>query len=120
MPQLDLERIADQLRAEKSKLLTNSEKTREAERAAGAQTFADEADLAVSALNQSVSMKMRDRERTLLLKIEQALARIADGSFGICDGCEEAIEPRRLEARPMADLCIRCKETQEREERGHA
>ena len=120
MPQLDLERIANQLREEKAKLLTNSEKVREADKAAGVQTYADEADLAVSALNQSVSMKMRDRERTLLLKIEQALSRIAEGSFGICDGCEEPIEPRRLEARPMADLCIRCKEAQEREERGHA
>jgi DnaK suppressor protein len=120
VPQLDLERIAHQLREEKAKLLVNTEKGREAERAAGAQTFADEADLAVSALSQSVSTRLRDRERSLLLKIEQALARIADGSFGICDGCEERIEPRRLEARPMADLCIRCKEAQEREERGHA
>ena len=81
MPQLDLERIANQLREEKTKLLTNSEKVREADRAAGAQTYADEADLAVSALNQSVSMKMRDRERSMLLKIEQALGRSLPAGF---------------------------------------
>jgi len=120
VPQLDLEQIATQLREEKTKLLTTTQKGREQDKAAGAQVFADEADVAASALNQSVAMKMRDRERTLLLKIEQALNRIADGSFGVCDGCEEPIEPKRLQARPMADLCIRCKEAQEREERGHA
>ncbi len=49
--------------------------------------------------------------------IDAALKRIEDGSFGICESCEEPISIKRLEARPETTLCIRCKEDQERVER---
>ena len=77
-------------------------------------------DLASSELNQSVALRLRDRERLLLHKIEIALAKIDAGKYGICDGCEEPIELKRLEARPVAELCIRCKEAQEAEEKVYA
>jgi len=77
-------------------------------------------DLASSELNQSVALRLRDRERLLLQKIEIALAKIEEGTFGICDLCEEPIEPKRLEARPVAELCIRCKEAQEQQEKVYA
>ncbi len=49
-------------------------------------------------------------------KIDKALAKIEDGSFGICEDCEEQIHSKRLEARPETTLCIKCKEEEEREE----
>ena len=80
----------------------------------------DETDLAASEVNQNLVFKLRDRERQLLSKIDEAMSRIEDGSFGACAECEEPIEARRLEARPMSTLCIACKEKQEHREKIYA
>ena len=56
------------------------------------------------------------RERVLLQKIDVALQKISEGTFGICVGCEEDIGKQRLMARPVADLCIDCKHQRERVE----
>ena len=77
----------------------------------------DEMDLAASEYLQSFTFRLRGRERFFLDKIDQGLKRIEDGSFGICESCEEPISIKRLEARPETTLCIRCKEDQERVER---
>jgi DnaK suppressor protein len=77
----------------------------------------DEMDLASSEYLQSFTFRLRGRERFFLDKIDQALKRIEDGSFGMCETCEEPISVKRLEARPETTLCIRCKEDQERAER---
>ena len=73
-------------------------------------------DLASSEYLQSFQFRLRGRERTFLAKIDKALAKINDDSFGICEDCGEPIHTKRLEARPEAALCIKCKEEQEREE----
>ncbi len=119
MKKKDLTRFAERLREEKARLLNHSERKTE-EMTLSTDDLADEVDLASSELNQSVALRLRDRERLLLQKIEVALAKIDSGTFGICDLCEEPIEIKRLEARPVADLCIRCKETQELEEKIYA
>lgn len=80
----------------------------------------DETDFAVSAVQQSLLFKLRDRERHLLAKIEVALLRVEDGSFGVCEDCEEPIERRRLEARPVSTMCIACKEREEHREKVYA
>jgi DnaK suppressor protein len=77
----------------------------------------DEMDLASSEYLQSFTFRLRGRERFFLDKIDQALKRIDDESFGQCESCEEPISVKRLEARPETTLCIRCKEDQERVER---
>ena len=77
----------------------------------------DETDLAATEVSQMLAFKLRDRERMLLSKIDQALAKIDEGTFGICEDCEEPIEPKRLEARPVSTLCIACKERQEHREK---
>ena len=82
--------------------------------------LADEIDLASSEANQSMNLRLRDRERVLLKKIERTLQKIEDGEFGVCENCGEEISVKRLEARPVTDLCIRCKEEQERLEKGYA
>ncbi len=77
----------------------------------------DEMDLASSEYLQSFEFRLRGREKSLLSKLDLALKKIEDGTFGICEICEEQIGKKRLEARPETTLCIKCKEDQEREER---
>ena len=77
----------------------------------------DEMDLASSEYLQSFEFRLRGREKSLLNKLDLALKKIEDGTFGVCEICEEPIGKKRLEARPETTLCIKCKEDQEREER---
>lgn len=77
----------------------------------------DEMDLASSEYLQSFTFRLRGREKVFLSKIQKALDRIEDGTFGLCEECGTEITPKRLEARPETTLCIRCKEDQERVER---
>ena len=79
----------------------------------------DEMDLASSEYLQSFTFRLRGREKVFLDKIEKALRKIEDGSFGVCEECGEEISIKRLEARPETTLCIRCKEDQERMEKDY-
>ena len=80
----------------------------------------DEMDLASSEYLQSFTFRLRGREKVFLEKIQKALVKIEDGSFGTCEECGEEISLKRLEARPETGLCIRCKEDQERFERSES
>ena len=115
-----MDRFAQRLREEKAKVLNHTDKIKTEDLTLSQDDLADEVDLASSELNQSLTIRLRDRERLLLNKIEKALSKIDEGTFGICDVCEEPIEMKRLEARPVADLCIRCKEAQEQQEKVYA
>ena len=77
----------------------------------------DEMDLASSEYLQSFTFRLRGREKTFLDKINKALVKIDDGTFGVCEECGEEISVKRLEARPETTLCIKCKEDQERMEK---
>jgi len=79
----------------------------------------DETDWTSSELEQSMRMRLRNRETLFLKKIDQALDRIKDGTFGTCDSCGDEIDVKRLEARPTATMCIDCKEEEERKEQKH-
>ena len=76
----------------------------------------DEVDLAATDIEQSMRMRLRNRETLYIKKMDEALKRIEDGTFGECEDCGEDIELRRLEARPTATLCVFCKEEQEKRE----
>ena len=77
----------------------------------------DENDRASKEFEFNVALRGRDRERRLLSKIESAIGRLEDRSFGYCSECGEAIGIQRLLARPVATLCIECKNLQEEFER---
>lgn len=77
----------------------------------------DEMDLASSEALQSFEFRLRGREKAHLSKLDLAIRKIADGTFGVCSECDEPINKKRLEARPETQLCIRCKEDQERDEK---
>ncbi len=105
---------------EKQRILNNSKNALKNEIVLSPDDLPDETDLAASEINQNLVFKLRDRERQLLTKIDEALARMDEGSFGTCEDCEEPIEPRRLEARPVSTMCIACKERQEHREKIYA
>jgi DnaK suppressor protein len=77
----------------------------------------DPNDRATIESDRNFELRIRDRERKLMNKVEKALARIDDGSFGTCDDCGEDIADKRLEARPVAKFCIDCKTKQEQREK---
>ena len=70
---------------------------------------ADPLDQASLDNDRNYTLRIRDRESHLIKKIKTALAKIDDGSFGICDRCGEEITVARLKARPVTSYCIRCK-----------
>ena len=79
----------------------------------------DQMDRAQIESNAAIDLRTRDRERKLLQKIEAALRRIDDGSYGYCVETDEPINLRRLEARPIASLSLHAQEQHERMERIH-
>jgi DnaK suppressor protein len=115
----DLKRFKDILIEKKEEILRNAKKTLNEDMTLDADDMPDEMDLASSEYLQSFTFRLRGREKTFLKKIDHALAKIEEGSFGICEECEEPISLKRLEARPETTLCIRCKEDQERMEKAY-
>ena len=78
-----------------------------------ASNFADPADRATQEEEFGLELRTRDRERKLLKKIQEALLRIDDGSYGYCEETGEEIGIQRLEARPVATLCLEAQERRE-------
>lgn len=74
-------------------------------------------DIASQEIDRSFLLRLRDRERKLLKKIEKTLEKIENGTYGICESCGAEIPIERLEARPVTDLCIECKTEQEEAEK---
>jgi len=79
--------------------------------------FPDLGDQASVECDMSFMLRLRGREQRLLKKIDEALSRIEEGTFGICDVCGEEIDINRLIARPVTTMCIHCKTEQEAEEK---
>ncbi|MCF6187517.1 MAG: TraR/DksA C4-type zinc finger protein, partial [Desulfobulbaceae bacterium] len=67
--------------------------------------------------DRSCELRMRGREQKLMEKIDEALSRLEDRTYGVCDECGEDITVKRLEARPVAKFCIDCKTKQEQREK---
>ena len=77
---------------------------------------ADEADLASNTINQQVSFSIREKEMNKLRRIDAALERVEDGSYGFCIESGDEIEEKRLETQPWAEFCIEVAEEKEREQ----
>jgi DnaK suppressor protein len=83
----------------------------------GGDEIPDPNDRATVEEERNWSLRLRDRDRKLIGKIQDALARLEAGTFGKCTACGRAISPARLRARPVTNLCIDCKTEAERAER---
>ena len=81
------------------------------------ENHADIADRASSETDRSIELRARDRQRKLISKIDAALSRIEDGTYGYCEETGEPISLKRLDARPIATLSIEAQERHERRER---
>ena len=81
------------------------------------QNHPDFADRASSETDRAIELRARDRQRKLIAKIDDALTRIDDGTYGYCEETGEPIAIKRLEARPIATLSIEAQERHERRER---
>ncbi|NBX93225.1 MAG: RNA polymerase-binding protein DksA [Proteobacteria bacterium] len=79
--------------------------------------LADINDQASLESERSFELRIKDRERKLISKVYEALKKIDEGTYGICESCGEAISVKRLMARPVTTLCINCKSEMEAEER---
>jgi len=115
--QADLNRFKSMLEEKRQQIIENAQNTLAEGMALDADDLPDEMDLASSEYLQSFTFRLRGREKFLLEKIDRSLEKIAKNEYGFCDECGEEIAFKRLEARPETNLCIRCKEEQERAER---
>lgn len=79
----------------------------------------DEVDMTSVEMETAMRNRLKSRESLFLKKVDEALRRISDGSFGECQDCGDEIELKRLEARPTATLCVNCKEAEEHREASH-
>jgi DnaK suppressor protein len=110
-----IKEIKKTLIAQKAALLDEAEEALNA--LPGQTVFPDLGDQATAETERSFMLRLRGRERRLLKKIENAIERMEQGIFGICEKCGSEIDIRRLEARPVTTLCIECKIQQEEEEK---
>jgi len=83
----------------------------------GKENFPDPNDRASLESDRNFELRIRDRERKLIMKMQEAIKRIDDGTFGICEVCSGPISEKRLTARPVTTLCIDCKTKQEKIEK---
>ena len=103
----------------REELLRESDETLTHLQQEGGAQEADLADRATTETDRALELRTRDRERKLISKIDAALERLIDGSYGYCEETGEPIGLRRLEARPIATMSIEAQERHERMERVH-
>ena len=122
MKKKELEKFKELLEEEKVKILRHLEDlSNSAEEEMDVTTASsDQLDVASSEMNSANIHKIGKREAYLLKKIELALEKINQGTYGECESCGEEIGVARLTARPVAQLCIDCKTEQENEERRYS
>lgn len=106
-------KMLEQIKAELSEEIDRTVHTMQDE----ATVFADPNDRASQESDMALELRNRDRERKLIKKIDETIARIDAEDYGFCDKCGIEIGLKRLEARPTATLCIDCKELDEMRER---
>ena len=117
MNKQQLKKFKSLLTEKRDEIIKKAKQTLEEDMALDANDLPDEMDLASSEYLQSFTFRLRGREKAFLEKIQKALAKIDEGTFGVCEECGDEISVKRLEARPETTLCIRCKEEQEKKEK---
>ena len=117
MRKRDLEQCRTLLVEQRERILGDVGRVLSGELDVDSDDLPDEIDTAVAESSSSLTGQMREREERLLAKIDRMLEKIDQGTYGECEGCGDEIGAKRLVARPVASLCIACKEEQERDER---
>jgi DnaK suppressor protein len=113
----DLAEIRQDLEAQRKTLLSDAGAIIGQGLNYGAENLPDLGDQASAVTDQNFLLRLKEREQRLLKKIDEALDRMANGTFGVCESCGGEISMKRLKARPVTTLCIECKTKQEEDER---
>jgi DnaK suppressor protein len=120
MKKKDLDTLKALLLEEKKKIMRHLEEISDSSVAELDTSTGDPVDIASLEINQNSLQKIGKREVNHLKKIDAALAKMDEGTYGECESCGEDIAVARLMARPVAQLCIDCKTDQENEERRYS
>jgi len=112
----DLRELREALLARRAELLEEAGRTAHG-MGDEVESFPDPTDRGSHEGERNLVLRIRDRERKLLSKVEEALERIEDGIYGLCEECGLEIGVGRLRARPVTTLCIECKAIEEAKER---
>ena len=113
----ELKKFRELLESKRRAVMDRARKTLSEDMTLNQDDLPDEMDMASSEYYQSFEFRLRGREKIHLAKLDLAIRKLDNGTFGICEECEEPIGKKRLEARPETGLCIQCKENQERDEK---
>lgn len=111
-----IQRIREMLVKQREQLISDAEEALQNE-LPGQILFPDMGDQASAEIDRNFMLRLKGREQKLITKIESVLESIDEGRYGTCDTCGAEIEVKRLEARPVTNMCIECKTEQEEEER---
>jgi len=114
MPKKEMEKYRRLLQDKKNSLSNDLAKTRNAEEETIEEATQDIADKAVSSYTREFLYSLSDTDRTTLVQIDEALARIADGTYGACLNCAQPMAEKRLTAVPWAPHCVDCQELAEK------
>jgi len=114
MPKKEMEKYRRLLVEKKSRLMSELAKTKNAEEETTEESTQDIADKAVSSYTREFLYSLNDTERNTIQQIDQALARIEDGTYGVCLNCATAMSEKRLTAIPWSRHCVDCQELAEK------
>jgi DnaK suppressor protein len=117
MRQRDLNSFRRLLEVRKREILSEADRAVGHMNSKSSDGFPDPTDRASLESDRALILRMRDRERKLLTKIDEAFKRLDTGTYGRCEECGDDIALERLKARPVTTLCIVCKSDQEARER---
>ncbi len=113
----NLMKLKKKLLSERERLLNSAATSRKSEFSISTEDLADETDLTSVELSQGVVFTLREKEQRTLADIDEALQRMEEGTYGLCEECEEEIGAKRLEIFPTARLCITHQEEQEKKKK---
>src|SRR3989339_1994865 len=112
MDHVVIEKCRAELQSQLDELLAGAERTVVDMTSVEEENFPDPTDRASLESNRDFTLRIRERERKLIFKIQEALERLDEGEYGVCESCGEKIGIARLKARPVTTLCIDCKSIQ--------
>ncbi|MBI5492579.1 MAG: RNA polymerase-binding protein DksA [Deltaproteobacteria bacterium] len=115
-----LEYFRTLLNGKLEELLSGAEKAVSGMSEGKEENFPDPTDRAAHETDRNFLLRVKDRERKLITKVNEAIKRIDDGTYGVCELCGEAISEKRLEVRPVTTCCIECKKEEEEQERARS
>jgi DnaK suppressor protein len=110
-------KLKKKLLLERERLLNTAASSRKNEFSIATEDLADEADLTSVELSQNVVFTLREREQRTLAEIDEALQRMEEGTYGLCEECEDEIGAKRLDIFPTARLCITHQEEEEKKKK---